>query len=159
MSPCVRITDINDTKKLVDSWIKIGARVTRISEDTEDHILWMTLESRLGRLQLRRNSCPLNLDTPTTGVWNTLDKVPGSPYSVEDNCWGRESALDVRAQYDRLWRKYFDPNWKRLDFLLGKRENETHDGGLGEALMLLSGCLLALGFLGAFVLLAGWLFR
>lgn len=42
---------------------------------------------------------------------------------------------------------------------LGERESETPDGGLGAALFLLPGCLLALvTFLSFFVLLALWAF-
>lgn len=136
MSSRVKITNIEDTRKLVNAWLKADARITHVSEDTEDDILWMTLESRLGRLQLRRDCRPLNLESPATDVWATLDKVPGSPYSVDDTSCMREDPAAVIAEHDRLWAKYWDPNWKRLDFLLAERESYPADLPSGAQILM-----------------------
>ncbi len=133
MSTRVNISQIEDTRKLVARWLRAGARVTRISEDTEDNIMWMTLECGLGRLQLRRDCYPLQVTAPAHEVWNVLDKIPGSPYRVDDDSWSRGAdRQEVIDLYDQLWHKYYHADWKRLDFLLGERE--TYDGGLGDGL-------------------------
>lgn len=129
MSTRVNISQIEDTRKLVAWWLRAGARVTHIGENTEDNIMWMTLECGLGRLQLRRDCYPLQVTAPAHEVWSVLDKIPGSPYRVDDGSRYRgEDRAEVIALYDQLWQKYWDPNWKTLDFLLGERERTTTAG-------------------------------
>lgn len=137
----VHVTHIEDTKKLVESWLAANAHVESISEDGEDGILGMVLRSHLGKLTLRRYSVPLNLDTKSHQSYAILSPKR-SPYRVDDSCFGRENPDEVRVQHDRLWHKYFNPDWKRLDFLLGDREE--HDGGLGEGLLILFWCIVGL---------------
>ena len=142
MSTIVRITKIEDTRKLVAQWLNARACMTHVSEDTEDNIMWMTLECGLGRLQLRRDCYPLQVTAPAHEVWNALDKIPGSPYRVDDDSWSRGAdRQEVIDLYDQLWQKYWDPNWKTLDFLLSPRGGEENlGGGLGDGLKILAAC-------------------
>lgn len=125
MSTVVHLKNIEDTRKLVQSWLNARVHVEEISEDTEDNIMWMRLTSSLGRLQLRRDVYPTNLETRPSDVWNRLDKIPGSPYAVSDNSCMRPERQEVIDQYELLWQKYFHKDWKNLDFLLGQRGPST----------------------------------
>lgn len=114
MSSVVKIKNIEDTRKLVDAWLSVGARVEEISEDDEDHIMWMILKSRLGTLELRRDVYPLDIEAKPHDVWVLLRGIPGSPYSVKDNSWSRPERQEIIDLYEKLWHKYFHKDWKRL---------------------------------------------
>lgn len=154
MSTIVRLTKLEDTKKLVDRILGANARVSCIAESSDR--IEMQLESEVGNVDIVRGQ--KDFGKLPRDSWLVYGKIPGSPYQIRDDVWSaREDHEELIKQHERLWQKYFHKDWKDLDFLLGQRgpsAGNVKEPTTGQVLFWIVGVPVGFLFTGFLVMIA-----